>query len=281
MRKGNTISVINQKGGVNKTTVVLHLGAALARKNYKVLLVDLDLTQANLTIATVGQLETNEKGIISALFGDNTLLEVKKDYRPNLDVIPSEIKYQGLSIPLDLALSSVMGKEVVLKKLLAAIKNEYDFIFIDNGPTLGIATINSLMASNYYLIPTSADYLSLVGVQKTLETIALVKVNLDHDIKNLGLVLTMMDGREKIAKDSSDILNSAFEGDVFKTKIQRNVKFKDLAQRKNTIYDQEPAGDKGVINYNELSVEILEKLNYQVEKIRSPGTRPLENSGAM
>jgi chromosome partitioning protein len=285
MRNGNTISVINQKGGVNKTTVVLHLGAALANKGYKVLLIDLDLTQANLSVSTVGELSPGEKGIINAFFGDATLREVKREYRPNLDIIPSEIKYQGLSIPLDLALSSTMAKESVLKKLLAPIKNEYDFIFIDNGPSLGIATINSLICSEYFIIPSLADYLSLVGIQKTMETVELIKTNLDHKIKNLGIVLTMVDGREKIAKDSSDILNSAFEGDVFQTKIQRNVKFKDLAQGKTTIFDQETSKDKGSSNYNSLALEVLEKLKYEVKiptkKSAVPRSTFIENDGAI
>ena len=131
MSQTNIISVINQKGGVLKTTSVLHIGAALAQMGQRVLLIDLDLTQANLTIATVGEVPPGQKGIINALFGDATLGEVKRTYRKNLDVIPSEIKYQGLSIPLDVALSSTMGKESVLKKLLAPIKSDYDFILID------------------------------------------------------------------------------------------------------------------------------------------------------
>jgi chromosome partitioning protein len=257
----NIISVINQKGGVLKTTTVLHIGAALAQMGQRVLLIDLDLTQANLTIATVGEIPHGQKGIINALFGDATLSEVKREFRRNLDIIPSEIKYQGMSIPLDVALSSTMGKESVLKKLLAPIRNEYDFILIDNGPTLGVATINSLVASNYFLIPTLADYLSLVGVQKTMQTIESVREGLDHNIINLGLVLTMVDAREKIAKDSSEILNSAFEGNVYKAAIQRNVKFKSLAQKKETIFDLKLVNDKGVENYNSLASEILEKLN--------------------
>lgn len=265
MNQTNIISVINQKGGVLKTTSVLHIGAALAQMGMRVLLIDLDLTQANLTIATVGEIPNGKKGIINALFGDATLKEVRRSYRTNLDVIPSEIKYQGLSIPLDVVLSSTIGKESVLKKLLVPLKSEYDFILIDNGPTLGIATINSLVASNFFLIPTLADYLSLVGVQKTMQTIESVKEGLDHPIDNLGLVLTMVDGREKIAKDSNDILNSAFEGNVYKSTIQRNVKFKSLAQKRETIFDLKLVNDKGAENYSSLASEILAKLNINIK----------------
>jgi chromosome partitioning protein len=274
---------------VLKTTTVLHIGAALAQMGQRVLLVDLDLTQANLTISTVGEIPHGEKGIINALFGDATLNEVRRNYRHNLDIIPSEIKYQGLSIPLDVALSSTMGKESVLKKLINPIKNEYDFILIDNGPTLGVATINSLVASNYFLIPTLADYLSLVGVQKTMQTIESVREGLDHQIENLGLVLTMVDGREKIAKDSSEILQSAFEGNVYKATIQRNVKFKSLAQKKETIYDLKLSNDKGVENYDNLASEILTKLHMTSKTATKAATKgnlkmrrnTIENNGVL
>jgi chromosome partitioning protein len=110
------------------------------------------------------------------------------------------------------------------------------------------------------MIPTLADYLSLVGVQKTMQTIEQIRENLDHEIENLGLVLTMIDGRESIAKDSEKILNDAFGGKVFKTFIQRNSKFKELAQNQTTIFDVTKNSDKGNKNYRELAEEVLERL---------------------
>lgn len=266
MEKGKVISVINQKGGVLKTTTVLHLGAALARMGKKVLLIDLDVSQANLTISTIGQLEDGSRGVLHAFFKDNTIDEVTySTNQENLFIVPSEIKYQGRTIPLDVALTSQPGADRILKKLLKPIKDEYDFIIIDNGPTLGIATINSLVASEYFLIPTLPDYLSLVGVQKTMETIEQIKENLDHDIENLGLILTMIDGREAIAKDSEKILNSAFEGKVFETCVQRNAKFKELAQSQNTIFDVTTRSNKGHRNYLDLAVETLERVGFVIE----------------
>ena len=178
----------------------------------------------------------------------------------NLSIIPSEIKYQGKTITLDIVLASEPGADRTFKKLLKPLIEYYDFILIDNGPTLGMATINSLVASDYFLIPTLADYLSLVGVQKTMETIELIREKLDHEIENLGLVLTMIDGREAIAKDSQEILNRAFDGKVFNTCIQRNAKFKELAQSRNTIFDVTKKSDKGNKNYTDLANEVLERL---------------------
>jgi len=261
MKNGKVISVINQKGGVLKTTTVLHLGSALARMGKKVLLIDLDISQANLTISTIGQLNEEGRGILHAFFKDNTLNQVTyPTTQENLFIVPSEITYKGRTIPLDVALASQPGSDQILKKLIKPVMNEYDFVIIDNGPTLGIATLNSLIASEYFLIPTLADYLSLVGVQKTMETIEQVRENLDHQIENLGLVLTMIDGRESIAKDSEAILNNAFEGKVFNTCIQRNSKFKELAQNQTTIFDVTKNSDKGNKNYRELAEEVMTRL---------------------
>lgn len=266
MNNGKVISVINQKGGVLKTTTVLHLGSALARMGKKVLLLDLDVSQANLTISTIGQLDEEGRGVLHAFFKDCALNDVTyPTSQENLFIVPSEIKYKGRTIPLDVALASQPGSDIILKKLLKPLLPVYDFILIDNGPTLGIATLNSLIASDYFIIPTLADYLSLVGVQKTMETIEQIRENLDHEIENLGLVLTMIDGRESIAKDSGAILNNAFEGKVFKSCIQRNSKFKELAQNQTTIFDVTKNSDKGNKNYRELAEEVLERLGMEVK----------------
>lgn len=266
MNSGKVISVINQKGGVLKTTSVLHIGHALARMGKKVLLIDLDISQANLTISTIGEIASGGRGVLHALFRDCSLADVTyPTAQENLFVVPSEIKYQGRTIPLDVALSSQPGSDVILKKLLKEYSANFDFVLIDNGPTLGMATINSLVASEYFIIPTLPDYLSLVGVQKTMETIEQIRENLDHDIINLGLVLTMVDGREAIAKDSLKLLNTAFEGLVFDTCIQRNAKFKELAQSQANIFDVTRKTNKGYKNYFELATEILERLGGAIE----------------
>lgn len=274
------ISIINQKGGVLKTTTVLHLGSALASLGKKVLLIDLDVSQANLTISTIGQLEEGSRGVLHALFKDCSLNQVTyKTSQENLFIVPSEIKYQGRTIPLDVALTGQAGSDQILKKLIRPLADSYDFILIDNGPTLGIATLNSLVASQYFLVPTLADYLSLVGVQKTMETIEQVKDALEHNIENLGLVLTMVDGRESISEDSKNELKNGFEGKVFNTCIQRNVRFKELAQNQKTIFEVTKSTDKGSKNYRDLAIEVLNRLNIKVpEKKPKMNVKKIENS---
>ena len=121
--------------------------------------------------------------MLHAFFKDNSLNEVTyPTSQANLFIVPSEIKYKGMTIPLDVALSSQPGKDTILKKLIRPVLTEYDFIIIDNGPTLGVATVNSLVASDYFMIPTIADYLSLVGVQKTMDIIEQIRENLEHPI---------------------------------------------------------------------------------------------------
>ena len=271
MENSNVISIINHKGGVLKTTTVLHLGSALASMGKKVLLIDLDISQANLTISSIGNLEDGSRGVLHAIMGDCSLNEVTYPTKQeNLFIVPSEIKYLDKTIPLDVVLAGKAGSDRVLRKLIKPLRDYYDFILIDNGPTLGLATINSLVASDYFMVPTLADYLSLVGVQKTMETIENVKEGLEHDIQNLGLVLTMIDGREAIAKDSDQILNSAFEGKVFKTCIQRNAKFKELAQGQKTIFDVTKASDKGNKNYRELALEVMSRLGMKAKTVKMP-----------
>lgn len=287
MEKAKVISIINQKGGVLKTTTVLHLGSALAKMGKKVLLIDLDVSQANLTISTIGQLDEEGRGVLHAFMKDCTLNQVTYETsQENLSIIPSEIKYQGKTITLDIVLASEPGADRTFKKLLKPLIEYYDFILIDNGPTLGMATINSLVASDYFLIPTLADYLSLVGVQKTMETIELIREKLDHEIENLGLVLTMIDGREAIAKDSQEILNRAFDGKVFNTCIQRNAKFKELAQSRNTIFDVTKKSDKGNKNFTDLANEVLERLGMSIKpqkitKVASKTRRNELSAGGM
>lgn len=265
MSNCKVISILNQKGGVLKSTTVLHLGSALASLGKKVLLIDLDVSQASLTVSIMGHLEEGSRGVLHALFKDCTLNQVTyKTSQENLFIVPSEINYKGRTIPLDVALTGQAGSDQILKKLIKPLTDVYDFILIDNGPTLGIATINSLVASDYFMVPTLADYLSLVAVAKTMETIEQVKDALDHNIENLGLLLTMVDGRESISKDSKNELQKHFEGKVFNTCIQRNVRFKELAQSQKTIFDVTKSSDKGNKNYRDLAIEVLNRLSIEV-----------------
>lgn len=250
------ISIINHKGGVGKTTTTVNLAAGLAKIGKKVLTVDLD-TQMNLTHSLIGDLEEHEQNIAEAIRDKTSLKAVIRETKiNNLQIAPS-----GESmVDLDLQLQSSFGRETKLKNVLKKeLLEDYDFILIDNPPHIGLTTVNSLVASDYYLVPVSAEYLPLVGIKNLIKTIDQVK-SLNPSIRNLGYLLTMVDRRESISSDVETILREAFQGDVFKHVIRINTKMKACPQKKQTIFQAETAKGKGHLDYMNATKELLERL---------------------
>ncbi|WP_075882600.1 ParA family protein [Candidatus Protochlamydia sp. W-9] len=212
------ISVINHKGGVGKTTTTVNISAGLAKLGKKVLTIDLD-TQMNLTHSLIGDLDEKEINITEAILNDKISLKdiIKPTLVDNLQIAPS-----GESmIDLDLKLHSCpIRREYKLKD---ALKNdlisEYDFILIDNPPYISFTTVNSLIASNYYLVPVSAEYLPLVGIRHLIKTIELIKPS-NPSISNLGYLLTMVNRRESISSGVENILRGTFPEDMFENVIR-------------------------------------------------------------
>lgn len=257
MSKPIVISVINHKGGVGKTTTTVNLAAGLAKLGKKVLTIDLD-TQMNLTHSLIGDLQENEPNITEAILGEKVSLKavIRPTQVENLHIAPS-----GESmIDLDLRLQSALGRELKLKNMLKANQIEdYDFVLIDNQPHIGLTTVNSLIASDYYLVPVSAEYLPLVGIKHLIKTIDQVKA-LNPTIKNLGYLLTMVDRREGISGDVEQILRETFPEEVFKSVIRINTKLKACPQKKQTIFEAEPAKGKGHTDYLNATRELLKRL---------------------
>lgn len=256
-KKPIIISIINHKGGVSKTTSCINISAGLAKLGKKVLTIDLD-TQMNLTHSLIGDLEEHEPNITEAILGDKSSLKaiIRPTNVKNLDIAPS-----GESmIDLDLRLQSALGRELKLKNILKgdSIK-DYDFVLIDNGPHIGLTTLNSLIASDFYLVPVSAEYLPLVGIKHLIKTIDQVKA-LNPYIKNLGYLLTMVDKREGIAGDVEQILREAFPDEVFKHFIRVNTKLKACPQKKQTIFEAEAAKGKGYSDYMNVTEELLQRI---------------------
>lgn len=251
------ISVINHKGGVGKTTSTVNIAAGLAFLGKKVLTIDLD-TQMNLTHSLIGDLEENDQNITEAILDEKVSL--KAIIRPtavnNLNIAPS-----GESmINLDLQLHSAFGRESKLKTILKKDRiKEYDFVIIDNQPHIGLTTVNSLIASDFYLVPVSAEYLPLVGIKHLIKTIDQIKP-LNSSIRNLGYVLTMVDRREGISSDVEKILRDSFKDEVFKNVIRINTKLKACPQKKQTIFQAEQAKGKGHSDYMNVTKELLERL---------------------
>lgn len=257
MVKRNTtiISIINHKGGVGKTTSTVNIGAALAQIGKKVLVVDLD-TQMNLTHSLIGELNDGDLTITEALLNKKTSVKdtIRRTNAQNLDIIPS-----GESmVNLELKLQSMIGREVVLKKVLDQL-NGYDCILLDNPPHVGLTTLNSLVASHYYLVPLSAEYLPLVGIKHLIKTISEVQ-EVNEKLKNIGYLLTMVDKRESISRDVEEVIRQNFKNEVFSSVIRINTKLKGAPQHQKTIFEIEPPKGKGPQDYMRVAKEIIAKL---------------------
>lgn len=251
------ISVINHKGGVGKTTTAVHISAGLAKLGKKVLAIDLD-TQMNLTHSLINDLDENEPNITEAILNKNVSLKsiIKPTGIENLHIAPSGESMINLELKLH---STPVKREEKLKSILDKQLKEYDYVIIDNPPHIGFTTVNSLIASDYYLVPVSAEYLPLVGIKHLLNTIEQIK-EANESIRNLGYVLTMVDRRESISSDVEKILRKSFPKDVFENVIRINTKLKACPQKKQTIFQLETPKGKGHSDYMNVTKELLERV---------------------
>jgi chromosome partitioning protein len=228
----------------------------------KVLLIDTDL-QANLTQSTIGTYSPDKKSIANCLIevqGFDKIITPTKT--KNLFLVP----VNDLMIEVDLQLSSKIGRERILKNCLEATKTltDYDIVLIDNPPYLSLITINSLSASDYYLIPVSTAYLSILGIKLLQETINKLRASLKLDLQFLGIVLTMYDLREKITKEIEQSLRQSLKTKIFNSLIRINTAFKSAPIEQKTIFDieKEQKTNKGTMDFNNLSNEVLERINF-------------------
>ena len=244
------ISVINQKGGVGKSTTAHSLGCGLKQKGYKVLLIDLD-AQSNLSY--IMDLENVNNSILDVLLGLSKIEDVI--HKNELcDLIPSNIRLSGADIFL-----SDTGKEYKLKEALNEIKDSYDFIVIDTPPALGILTVNALTASDYAIIPAGADILSLQGIGQLYQTIEAVVKYTNSDLEILGILITRYNSRTILSRDVTEMLVETAENlntKVFDAKIREAVAIKESQISKMDIFSYDPksnvAGD-----YNEFVEEVI------------------------
>lgn len=248
---GKVISIANQKGGVGKTTTAVNLSTILAKKGKKVLLIDAD-PQGNAT-SGLGVDKNVEFSTYDILINDTKMTEAfQKTVIDKLKVCPSNINLAGAEVEL----VSMMSREQRLKEKIEEIKNEFDYIFIDCPPSLGLITLNSFTASDSVLIPIQCEYFALEGLGQLLNTIELVKKHLNKELKIEGALLTMYDIRTNLSNQVVKEIKKYLNEQVYKTVIPRNVKLSEAPSygMPITIYDPK---SKGAKSYEKFAKELL------------------------
>ena len=250
---GKIIAIANQKGGVGKTTTAINLGGCLGVLEYKTLIVDAD-PQANATSGT-GFDPKSVKNIYDCLVNDRPAQEaILETSNPNLFILPSHVDLVGA----ELEMINMPNREYLLKSALAQIKDDYDFILIDCPPSLGLITVNALVAADAVMIPVQCEYFALEGLSKLLNTIKIVQGRLNPALEIEGMILTMYDTRLRLANQVVDEVKTHFQELVFDTVIHRNTTLSEASSHGNTVVMHD-ASSKGAINYLNFARELLQK----------------------
>ncbi|HHU76854.1 MAG TPA: ParA family protein [Firmicutes bacterium] len=246
------IAITNQKGGVGKTTTAVNLSACLADLGKKVLMLDID-PQGNATSGIGIDKQKIKRCIYDALINDIDARKIIVESSiGGLDVIPATIQLAGAEIELVPTLS----REVRLKKVIEKIRNEYDFIFIDCPPSLGLLTLNALTAADIVLVPIQCEYYALEGLGQLVNTIDLVKKHLNSDLQIRGVILTMYDSRTNLSLQVADEVRKHFGEVVFRAVIPRNVRLSEAPSHGEPIIKYDPRS-KGAEVYKLLAEEVL------------------------
>jgi chromosome partitioning protein len=248
-RNAEVIAFANQKGGVAKTTSTLNLAAALAEKENRVLCVDMD-PQGNLTMSQGLNPDSIERSMFDVLVHKLPIQNVIE--HTEIDLAVSSIDLAGA----ELALSSMIGRERALEKALAPAKVLYDYVLIDTPPSLGLLTINALVAADHVIVPVQCEYLSLRGLVQLENTLAMIRENLNPNVSIMGILPTMFDRRTLHAREAVEILEENFGDLVFKTRIRKTIRYAEAPVKGTSVLKYDPTGNAANA-YRDLAKEVL------------------------
>lgn len=249
---GKIIAIVNQKGGVGKTTTAVNLAAYLAHLGRTSLLLDLD-PQANATSGLGLDHRALEAGIYEAILGDKPLRAVlKRTLQSGLQVAPATMSLAGAGVEM----VSMADREFRLSNILLEVKEDFDYIIIDGPPSLGLLTVNGLVAADEVLIPIQSEYYALEGLSQLLETISLVQNNLKPSLSIMGAVITMFDRRNKLSESVMAELYQYFPNRIFRSVIPRSVRLAEAPSYGRAILHYDPKS-KGGRAYESLAKEVI------------------------
>jgi chromosome partitioning protein len=247
--KAKVIAFANQKGGVAKTTTTLNLAAAFAEVGHRVLCVDMD-PQGNLTMSQGIDPDTLEVSMFDVLVHDLSIREVIR--RREIDVACASIDLAGAEI----AMSTKIGRERSLEKALRAVSEDYDWMFVDTPPSLGLLTVNALTAADQVIVPVQCEYLSMRGLLQLQNTLSMIRENLNPDVQIAGILPTMVDTRTLHAKEALEILEENFGDRVFGARIRKTIRFAEAPVKGMSVLKYDPKGTAADA-YRQLAKEVL------------------------
>jgi chromosome partitioning protein len=240
----------NQKGGVAKTTTTLNLAVAFKEQGFRVLVIDLD-PQGNLTMSQGMNPDAIERSMFDVLVHRLPISEII--HPAEIDVAVSSIDLAGA----ELALSSMIGRERALEKALVEVRDSYDFIMVDTPPSLGLLTINAFVAATGVIVPVQCEYLSLRGLVQLENTLAMVRENLNPEVKIEGILPTMFDRRTLHSREAVEILEENFGDLVFKTRIRKTIRYAEAPVKGSSVLKYDPTGTAAEA-YRDLAKEVLD-----------------------